>query len=72
MCAIYNHKVELRPFSEGDQQIAFLEGEVDLSLDYWQKVHQKFFSNLLKPYNRAFKLTDYVVIEYFTILSILD
>jgi uncharacterized protein YhfF len=36
--------VEVRPFGEVDAEHARLEGEGDLSLEYWREVHRAFFT----------------------------
>ncbi len=36
--------VEVRPFGEVDAEHARLEGEGDLSLDHWRRVHEAFFA----------------------------
>lgn len=70
MCAIYNHKVEFRPFCEVNQNVAFQEGEGDLTLANWQSVHQHFFNKQLAAYSRTLKSTDIIVIEFFTVLNL--
>lgn len=38
--------VEVLPFDEVDAEHARLEGEGDLSLEYWREVHQRFFTDV--------------------------
>ncbi len=42
-CVIVTTEVRRLPFNEVDEQFAFDEGEGDQSLDYWRRVHRKFF-----------------------------
>ncbi len=44
-CIIETTSVEIRPFDEVDAEFAFEEGEGDKSLEFWRKVHWKFFSH---------------------------
>lgn len=44
-CLIENVKVETLPFSKVTPEFASKEGEGDLSLEYWKKVHWEFFSD---------------------------
>jgi uncharacterized protein YhfF len=43
LCIIQTTKVTIRPFNEVDAEHAYLEGEGDRSLAFWQDVHWKFF-----------------------------
>ena len=43
VCVTRNIKVYSVPFREVSEKHAFMEGEGDKSLDYWRKVHIKFF-----------------------------
>lgn len=44
LCILQTTAVEVRPFEEVDAVHAHLEGDGDLSLDYWREVHWRFFS----------------------------
>ena len=43
VCVTRNTRVYSVPFREVSEKHAFMEGEGDKSLDYWRKVHIKFF-----------------------------
>ena len=43
VCVTRNTRVYSIPFREVSEKYAFMEGEGDKSLDYWRKVHIKFF-----------------------------
>ena len=43
VCVTRNTRVYSIPFREVSEKHAFMEGEGDKSLDYWRKVHIKFF-----------------------------
>ena len=47
-CLVKTVRVEIHPFDEVTEEIAIAEGEGDLSLDYWRKVHREFFTPYLK------------------------
>ncbi|MEL6440873.1 MAG: ASCH domain-containing protein [Cyanobacteria bacterium J06621_8] len=43
LCVIDTYEITLRQFQEIDEEWAKAEGEGDLSLEYWQNEHWKFF-----------------------------
>ena len=43
VCMTRNTRIYSVPFREVSENHAFMEGEGDKSLDYWRKVHIKFF-----------------------------
>ena len=45
-CIIETKEIRIKPFKEITGDEARLEGEGDLSLDYWRKAHMNGFSNL--------------------------
>lgn len=49
--------VEVIPFNEVAEEFAYLEGEGDRSLEYWQEVHEAFF-------RREFERTQFIFDEY--------
>jgi len=49
-------KVEIKRFCDIDEEWARKEGEGDLSLAYWQKVHKEFFTNYYKNFAPETKL----------------
>lgn len=68
VCIIRTTKIEVVPFSEVTAEHAKLEGEGDLSLDYWREVHWEFFSEEAEAANHHFFETDPVVCEEFKLL----
>jgi len=50
LCIIETFKVDLKKFKEVDAQFAKKEGEGDLSLTYWKRVHKAFFTRLFAQY----------------------
>ena len=59
--------VAVVPFDEVDAEHARLEGEGDLSLEYWRVVHQRFFTDHA-CHNRGFVPDMPVVLERFDVL----
>lgn len=55
------------PFAEVDAEHARLEGEGDLSLDYWRRVHEWFFTEYA-AHDRGFDPAMPVVLERFEVL----
>ena len=60
VCITRTTKVYVAPFSQVTADHAFKEGEGDRSLEYWRKVHIKFFTEDLKeagfPFDEEMKL----------------
>ena len=60
VCITRTTKVYVTPFSQVTADHAFKEGEGDRSLEYWRKVHKKFFTEDLKeaglPFDEEMKL----------------
>ena len=52
-------------FNEMTEKYASLEGEGDLSLDYWKKVHSDFF----KSFYPAFSEEDKIIFEIFKVIK---
>ena len=67
MCIIKTEKVIIKAFNEITPEEAKKEGEGDLSLEYWRKVHKAFFEDECKTMNKEFIETMPVVFEEFTI-----
>lgn len=44
ICIIKTTKVTILPFREVTETMAWIEGEGDRSLRYWQEVHREFFN----------------------------
>ena len=56
--------VRVVPFSEVDEEHAWLEGEGDRSLDHWREAHERFFTEVC---SRGFVPDMPVVMERFTV-----
>ncbi len=54
LCIVKIIKTSIKKFSDVDENYAFLEGEGDKSLSYWQRVHREFFGDYLKKLNKEF------------------
>ena len=54
-CVIVTTEVRRLPFSEVDAQFAFDEGEGDRTLEYWRRVHRKFFTEYCRDSGVEFK-----------------
>ena len=68
LCIIKTIKIEILPFNEVTEEFAKLEGEGDLSLKYWQHVHEDFFTQDLAQFNIAFNNESKVVCETFKLV----
>ena len=62
-CIVKTVDYKIMKFNEMTEELAKLEGEGDLSLDYWRKVHLKFFKSI-KP---EFSEEDKIIFEIFQI-----
>lgn len=60
-------EVAVVPFNEVDEEHARLEGEGDLSLAHWRKVHEKFFTDVA-THEHGFTPDMPVVCERFRVL----
>ena len=63
-CVVKTIDYKIMKFKEMTEDLASLEGEGDLSLDYWRKVHFDFF----KSYNPDFNDDTLVVFEEFKVV----
>ena len=61
----YYPHLKVVPFKDVDAEHARLEGEGDLSLDYWRSVHEKLFRQWLTEAGTAFSEDTKVVLERF-------
>lgn len=68
VCVIRTTKITVVPFADVTPEHAKLEGEGDLSLDYWREVHWKFFTEEAEAANHHFFETDPIVCEEFELL----
>ena len=65
VCVTKTVRVYVVPFCEVDARHARLEGEGDLSLEYWRRVHDAFFTNDLASSGLTFNERTPVVCEEF-------
>ena len=72
VCIVEITKVSVLPFNEVSAEHAFKEGEGDKSLDYWQQVHQEFFTECLAEAGLEFSQETVVVLEEFRKIYPLD
>ncbi len=68
VCVIVNTDVRIVPFCEVDEEQARLEGEGDLSLEYWRKVHRECFKEWMEEASRTFGEDTKVVLETFRVV----
>ena len=67
-CIIQTNRVTVIPFKEVTEKFAKAEGEGDMSLEYWQKVHRDFFTEELKSGKIEFSEDMLVVCEEFEMI----
>ena len=72
LCVIRNYSVTLEHFCEVPRWHAYLEGEGDRSLKYWQKVHEDFFRDEAADIGEKYDDYDRVVLEKFQVLFPLE
>jgi 5-formyltetrahydrofolate cyclo-ligase len=67
-CILKTVKVEVNRFVDVTQEIAIAEGEGDLSVEHWRKIHKDFFT----PYLSEWGITDLdnedVITEFYEIV----
>ncbi len=68
VCIIRTTCLRLIPFCRVDAALAAKEGEGDLSLDYWQRVHRDFFEKELAPYGEQFDEGMELIFEEFELV----
>lgn len=64
-CIVKTIDYKIMKFKEMTEELARLEGEGDLSLDYWKKTHENFF----KYYNYNFNDETLIIFEIFEIIE---
>lgn len=67
-CIIMSTSIEVVPYKDVDEEFAATEGEGDKSLEYWRKVHRKFFSEELTEIGGEFSEEIPVVCEKFEVV----
>lgn len=68
VCIIQTTKVAVVPFKEVTVEHAYKEGEGDKSLDFWRKVHEKFFAECMAKAGLKFTYDMRVVCEEFVVV----
>lgn len=68
VCIIRTTCLRLIPFCQVDAALAAREGEGDLSLAYWQRVHRDFFEKELAPYGERFDEGMELIFEEFELV----
>ena len=64
-CVVKTIDYKIMKFNEMTEEYAKLEGEGDLSLDYWKKVHYDFFKSIDRSFNEESK----IVFEVFKVVK---
>ena len=67
-CLIETYEITITPFSQVDATFARDEGEGDLSLEYWQRMHWDFFSAEAKLENYSVSKDMLLSCERFKVL----
>ncbi len=67
-CILRTERIEIHPFKDIPAEIATAEGEGDLSLDYWKKVHSELYSPFLQSWGVKHIDDATVVTEFFKIV----
>jgi len=68
VCVIMDTDVQIVPFKEVGEEHARLEGEGDLSLEYWRRVHEDFFTKELADARMRFTEDTMIVLERFKVV----
>ena len=68
LCVIRTTEISYRPFNEVDNVFAAAEGEGDLTLEYWRRVHWDYFSREAEQNGLDFDERSIVCCEKFTLL----
>jgi uncharacterized protein YhfF len=68
-CLIQVTDIEIKPFSEVDVSLAIREGEGDLSLAYWAKVHEDYYTQQCMSLGVEFQEELLVVVEGFKLIE---
>ena len=65
-CVIKTKDFKIMKFNEMTQELCKLEGEGDLSLEYWKNIHIKFFKSIDKNFNENSK----IIFQIFEVVKI--
>ena len=67
-CILKTESIQIHKFYEVPLEIAIAEGEGDLTLDYWRKVHSKLYSPHLKLWGLESIQDATVITEFFSLV----
>lgn len=67
-CVIRTIATQIKKFNEITEEEAQLEGEGDLSLNYWKQEHERFFKREFLDINKTFSEDIPVVFEKFEVI----
>lgn len=70
VCITRTTRVYIETFDGISMDHAFKEGEGDRTLEYWQKVHRRFFTEELKSIGLTFDIRMKLVCEEFEVVQI--
>jgi len=68
VCVIKITRIEVLPFNKVEEDFAIEEGEGDLSLKCWRKVHWPFFSHECKTLGKVPSETMPIVLQWFKVV----
>lgn len=68
LCIIETSEVEVRAFTDVDEEFAAAEGEGDLSLEYWENAHWAYFERVCRELGRERSPEMSVVCERFRVV----
>lgn len=67
-CIIKTMEIKKLPFDEVTEEMAYLEGEGNKTLDYWKRVHRNCFNGYSSSVQKTFNDKDLVIYEYFEVV----
>lgn len=68
-CIIRTVEVTQLPFCDVTNEMAYLEGEGDRTLNYWKKTHKIFFETYCKGTGKKFTSKDFIIYERFEVVA---
>ena len=67
-CKVKTKEYYVMKFCEMTEELSSLEGEGDLSLEYWRKIHMDYFTSFDKTFNDE----SLIIFEIFEVVETLD
>ena len=61
-------KIAPTPFRKVTAEFARIEGEGDLSLKYWRKVHEAYYQREMEPFGEKFHKDMIIICEHFKVI----